>query len=202
MTLEVWFRDGGPRLAAGSGGASAILVVKRGNDATLEHQNFTARCIRRRADAFRDIVPRRDLAMRGVTKVEAFRAVLAAEPRRISADNDSHGLERLVIAKIAALPCEDCGDVIFDGYCGGEENVAFAGLNLKREISGNGGKLEASMRIAPEMKISRLTPASRTRNSFPAACSDIRVAEFFVQPGQVRHCSDPEAALTIISVGG
>src|SRR3979490_1910152 len=76
--------------------------------------------------------------MRGVAKIEALHRVLAAETRGVGADHDSHGLEGFVIAKVAALPGEDGGDIFFDGYSGGEKELAGAGLNLKREIGGHG----------------------------------------------------------------
>src|SRR6266403_632235 len=45
---------------------------------------------------------------------------------------------RDVIAKVAALTREDSGDIIFNGYRGGEKKMAFVGLNVNREIGGNG----------------------------------------------------------------
>src|SRR5260370_2212766 len=75
--------------------------------------------------------------MRSVKEVKAFASVVPAEVRSVCADHDGHGFERLVVAKVAALPGEDGGDVIFEGNRSGEKKMAVAGLNLKREIGGN-----------------------------------------------------------------
>ena len=81
--------------------------------------------------------------MRSVTEVKAFASVLPAEVRSVTSDHDGHGFERLVVAKVAALSAEDGGDVVFEGNRSSEKKMAVAGLNLKREIGGD-GKLAGS----------------------------------------------------------
>src|SRR5260370_25944226 len=119
MTSEVGFRDGEPHLIAGGGLASAILMVKSGDGGAIEQENFATREIHCTGGARWDTVPRWDLAMGGVTEVEAFASVLPAQVRSVTSDHDGHGFERLGVAKVAALSGEYCDNGLFAGHPSG-----------------------------------------------------------------------------------